>query len=391
MTTTMAKSYPAAMNIVEMRESASRASSSPASRVDADRSRQPRAPEGDYCKFFSFIRQVGDGTYGRTWLAVDKRTNRRVLAKLIRRTENNRKSFEAEWKLSRLFSCHPSIVQTYEEAFENDNHRMLIQEYADGGDLCSAIKSGVGLSQVRVRRYLGQIASALQHVHNCGYVHRDIKPENMVLVNVPCEEDSYRRQMGLTMTHAKLIDFGMACKIGTAIMPAKITIPYLAPEVCASSTQEPTVMASPSMDVWGLGVTLFTMLTGMFPWKKACMTDSNYAAFVHWQEVDAEWVPPMFERFSWQLLELFRKMLAVNPEERVSAQHVLGYLDLPWFYCVGDEGTAPSSRGCSSMSVDSGISNTSLLSCDSGLVGSSECILEDAGSPPPCRQTELKN
>ena len=348
-------------------DSSSQSESSLDERVDVG-----EAPSAGYTKYFSFIRKVGEGSFSSAWLAVNRRTKKRVLAKILVRTEKNRQYFDREYKLSRLFSKHPDVIYTYPEAYENDNHRMIIQEYADGGDLCGAITECVGVSQVRARRYLGQIAAALQYIHASGYVHRDVKPENIVLVNKPYVDKFGKQHEAMTITHAKLIDFGLACPIGTEMTATRQSIPYLPPELVSPKRGQasPSILVTPALDSWSLGVTLFTMLTGQFPWSRANKDDQCFIEFSHWQEVDSQCVPSLFQRFSWQLLELFSQLMAIEPEARCSVATALAYLDVDWFWCAGDDSAKYRHRLAQlkpkHLSRDSSISTSSTVSVDSG-------------------------
>ena len=266
---------------------------------------------------FSFLRQAGQGTYGTTWIAEDKATGETVAIKAISKAGTRRADFKRELKYSKHLSKHQNIITTHETAYETKTSYVMVQDYASGGDLFDAIQPEVGLSESRTRKYLYQIAKAVEYMHSKKLVHRDIKPENIVLGD-------------RTGSHVQLIDFGMTLRTGTHVPKVCGSIPYTPPEICNASDEDGFV-ADPSCDVWSVGVLLFCMLTGSFPWEQATLSDPNYYEFVQWQSGVTVKPPRMWQNFSPQLLKLFNKLLAMNPVDRCSIKEIYKYINEVWF------------------------------------------------------------
>ena len=265
---------------------------------------------------FTFIKQAGKGTYGTTWIAEDKTTGGLVAIKAISKATTSRATFKKELKYSKHLNKCPFVIDTHDTAFETKTSYVMVQEFAPGGDLFDAIEPEVGLPEATARRYLFQIAKGLEHMHGKKLVHRDIKPENIVLGD---KAGSF----------VQLIDFGMTLREGTHVGRVCGSIPYTPPEICNAS-DETGFFVETSCDVWSLGVLLFCMLTGSFPWEQATLSDPNYYEFVQWQTGVSARPPRMWQSFSARLLQLFNKLLAMDPKERCAVQDVYKYLNDAW-------------------------------------------------------------
>ncbi len=266
---------------------------------------------------FRFVRQAGKGTYGTTWIAEDKTSGQRVAIKAISKVGTSRQVFKRELKYSKHVSKHPYIISTHDTAYETKTSFVMVQDYAAGGDLFDAIEPEVGLSEAKARVYVRQIAEGLEYMHGKKLVHRDVKPENIVLGD---KDGSF----------VQLIDFGMTLRTGTHVSRVCGSIPYTPPEICNAS-DDAGFYVDPSCDVWSVGVLLFCMLTGSFPWEQATLSDPNYYEFVQWQSGVTLKPPNMWRSFSPKLMELFNKLLAMDPENRCSVSEVYKYLDESWF------------------------------------------------------------
>ena len=262
---------------------------------------------------YTFVKQAGQGTYGTTWIAEDAMTGKTVIIKAISKANTSRSDFKRELKYAKYLAKHPNIITTHDIAYETKTSYVTVQDYASGGDLFDAIEPEVGLKESTAKRYLNQICRAVEFMHSKSLVHRDIKPENIVLAD---KEGS----------SVQLIDFGMTLKTGTHVPRVCGSIPYTSPEIC-SAPDEVGFFADPSCDVWSVGILLFCMLTGTFPWEQATLSDPNYYEFVQWQCGVTSKPPHMWQSFSPKLLSLFNKLLAMHPEDRCSITEVYKYLN----------------------------------------------------------------
>jgi serine/threonine protein kinase len=141
-----------------------------------------------------------------------------------------------------LALAHPNIVR----CFGVNGSNCILMEYLEGPSLHQLAKSRrrrqLGVSDaLRIAIYIG---AALSHAHERGFVHLDIKPANIVVVN----------------GRPVLCDFGIARRLADP-RPRSVrgTEGYMAPEVCLLEE------LTPAADIFGLGVTLYELLTGNMP------------------------------------------------------------------------------------------------------------------------------
>ena len=266
---------------------------------------------------FTFLKLLGQGSYGIAWLAEDTVTGKILVFKEISKASSSRTNFKRELRYSKYLSRHPNIITTHNAAYETQNSYLMMQDYASGGDLFDAIEPEVGLKESIAKKYLGQICRAVEFMHSKNLVHRDIKPENIVLAD---KEGSL----------VQLIDFGMTLRVGTHVPRVCGSIPYTPPEIC-NVPDEVGFFVDTSCDVWSVGILLFCMLTGNFPWEQATLSDPNYYEFVQWQCGATDKPLCTWQVFSPTLLSLFNQMLAKHPEDRCNITEVYKYLNNSWF------------------------------------------------------------
>lgn len=154
---------------------------------------------------------------------------------------------QARWEAKALAAlAHPGIVRLLEDGAP----RYVCMEFLEGPSLRRLLRGRprrrlAAGDALRVAAHLG---SALAHLHGRGYLHLDVKPANVVV----------------TRRRPVLFDLGTARGIrGRPLAGPQGTDAYMAPEQCRRGGR-PT----PASDAWGLGVTLFEMLTGERPFPE---------------------------------------------------------------------------------------------------------------------------
>ena len=209
---------------------------------------------------------------------------------------------------------HPCIINL-EDVIDTPDFLFIVLELAEGGELLEKIKDGTKLNELEAKLHFYQIASAMQYLHSKNICHRDLKPENVLL----CSLDDSRPVVKITdMGMSKLVDLGTDLKTFCG------TPNYLAPEVIKMAHSS---FASYTMkvDCWSLGVILYILLSGTPPF----CNERQGGVPLRTQILTANYVfyPQLFNTVSEPAKDLIRKLLKVEPEERLSADEIMQH---PW-------------------------------------------------------------
>lgn len=252
---------------------------------------------------------LGAGGMGTVYLADNLTLKQRVVVKLLRGAQVGAGHEEAQLMASMQ---HPNVVTVYAHDPARD---LIVMEYLDGTSLSKLLERGI--DRVNAIRVGLAVAEALAAVHKRGLVHRDIKPDNVML--------ALNTSGGRLVDWLKLIDFGTALKAGKA-PPA----PIGTPEFCPPEQFQAGTPAHPANDVYALGVTLFLLLTGRFPWEGDPATLYRQHSTAPRPQLVETLVglhgDAAFDPRTRALLEdlddLLQRMMAVRLEERPTASDV---------------------------------------------------------------------
>lgn len=125
-------------------------------------------------------------------------------------------------------------------------------EYLEGGELEGYLKNKGRLDEDEAREIFNQVISAIAYCHNQKIIHRDLKLENILKI------DHHSNKI-------KIVDFGIAgLYAGRKSEVTKAgSIFYLPPEIFENKN----VNASPSLDIWSIGIILYQLVVGKLPFE----------------------------------------------------------------------------------------------------------------------------
>ncbi|KAM6065274.1 PAS domain-containing serine/threonine-protein kinase isoform 2-T2 [Theristicus caerulescens] len=253
-----------------------------------------RACEGEYAKNYNTLSLIGKGSFGFVWTARGKKDHQEVVVKFIWKEKVLEDCWVDDPDLGRVTQEiaillkleHPSIIKVL-DVFENEHFFQLVMEkHGSGLDLFAFIDNKPNLDEPLVSYIFRQLVSAVGYLHCRNILHRDIKDENIVIA-----ED-------FTI---KLVDFGSAAYLE----PDKLfytfcgTIEYCSPEVLSGKPYH-----GPELEMWSLGVTLYTLVFGENPF---CELEEALAAVLN---------PP--RPVSKGLMDLLTGLLHPVPEQRTT-------------------------------------------------------------------------
>ncbi len=287
-----------------------------------DREETPLKPGDVVADRYEVIEELGRGSYGIVFRAVQLGIGRDVALKtLLPDTgvgSEERKRFEREALVVSRFN-HPNIVTLYDFG-DHEGTLFMVMEYVEGRELKEVIDTEAPLAPERVRAITYQMLDALQYAHDQGVVHRDLKPENIHLLRNPSMEADEAEAV-------KVLDFGIAKFVhgeeeGSALDTltqtgvAMGTPQYMSPE---NITGDPVTHHA---DLYAVGLLMYEMLVG----ETAFTGESPHEVMVSHIKDDAPTLPQTVEMepFSRGLQWALRK----QPDERVaSAKHLRQILE----------------------------------------------------------------
>ena len=201
---------------------------------------------------FTILRLLGEGGFGRVYLAKDATLDRRVAVKVPWR-----RSFRSEIAIDQLLDearlaanlRHPGIVVVYEVGREDSGLPFIVMEYVEGDSLaCRMAREPVSLAQAV--DWIAKVADALHFAHKKGVIHRDLKPQNVLIDG---EGEPHVADFGLALRE----DLQRERAGETAGTPA-----YMSPEQVRGEVHH----LDGRSDVWSLGVILYQLLARRPPY-----------------------------------------------------------------------------------------------------------------------------
>ncbi|OQR91910.1 protein kinase [Achlya hypogyna] len=155
---------------------------------------------------------------------------------------------------------HPHICPLEAHFYFDDGRQLaLVFPYCPHKELLASLSSARRFPEHVALRYLGEIAGAVAFLHGQSIAHRDISLENILLTAADTTQ---------------LCDFGLATPTTTPSTAPVGKLLYMAPEVLHAKSYSPM-----RADMWALGVALFTMLVGRYPFKVAAPSDGFFATY----------------------------------------------------------------------------------------------------------------
>ncbi len=199
--------------------------------------------------------RLGVGGMNEVWLAWDERARRDVALKVLQRAPSDeaRRRFEREAESTRALTS-PHTVRVLDFGASDDGVMFLAMERLDGLDLDRLVRAYGPLPPARAVALARQACRSLAEAHALSIVHRDVKPSNLFLTRGD---------------RLKVLDFGVAhrgdldeTRITREGLPVG-TPHYMAPEAFRAERPDPSV------DIYGLGATLYYLVTGARPFDGA--------------------------------------------------------------------------------------------------------------------------
>ncbi|XP_060545292.1 serine/threonine-protein kinase Nek5 isoform X2 [Pantherophis guttatus] len=251
---------------------------------------------------YVIIKMIGEGAFGKIFLARKKEDNQQCVIKEINLTKMPRKEKESSQKEATLLAKmkHPNIVAFY-TSLQEKNNLYIMMEYCDGGDLMKRINMqyGVLFDEDKILGWFVQIALGLKHIHDRKILHRDIKTQNIFL-----------SRNGIT---AKLGDFGIARMLNNTMEFASTCVGtpyYLSPEICENKPY------NNKTDIWSLGCVLYELCTLKHPFE-----GNNLPQLI--MKICRGHFIPVSVKYSSDLRLLISQLFRTSPRDRPSINSIL--------------------------------------------------------------------
>ncbi|XP_059350376.1 MAP/microtubule affinity-regulating kinase 3-like isoform X2 [Daphnia carinata] len=262
------------------------------------RSSSRRTSEEPHIGKYRLLKTIGKGNFAKVKLAKHIPTGKEVAIKIIDKTQLNQGSLQKLFREVRIMKIldHPNIVKLF-QVIETEKTLYLVMEYASGGEVFDYLVLHGRMKEKEARAKFRQIVSAVQYCHQKRIIHRDLKAENLLL-------DS---EMNI-----KIADFGFSNEFtpGSKLDTFCGSPPYAAPELFQGKKYD-----GPEVDVWSLGVILYTLVSGSLPFDGSTLRELRERV------LRGKYRIPFY--MSTDCENLLKKFLVLNPTKRASLEAIM--------------------------------------------------------------------
>ncbi|XP_031369547.1 serine/threonine-protein kinase MARK2-like isoform X12 [Apis dorsata] len=261
-------------------------------------SSRSRTSEEPHIGKYKLLKTIGKGNFAKVKLAKHVPTGKEVAIKIIDKTQLNPGSLQKLFREVRIMKMldHPNIVKLF-QVIETEKTLYLVMEYASGGEVFDYLVLHGRMKEKEARAKFRQIVSAVQYCHQKKIIHRDLKAENLLL-------DS---EMNI-----KIADFGFSNEFtpGNKLDTFCGSPPYAAPELFQGKKYD-----GPEVDVWSLGVILYTLVSGSLPFDGSTLRELRERV------LRGKYRIPFY--MSTDCENLLKKFLVLNPTKRASLETIM--------------------------------------------------------------------
>jgi serine/threonine protein kinase len=277
---------------------------------------------------YEIIKSLGEGNTSKVYLAtkLNDSTGKQVAIKILkeeflRRDEDSILSVQNEITILKNLN-HAGIIRMIDFGDAGSvvkpsgrvisNLVFIVMEYVSGGLLFDLCQTMGAMGEDAGRFFMMQLVESIDYMHNLRCVHRDLKLEN-ILVD---------EQLNL-----KVADFGFACyKSIDQLKSYRGTMTYMAPEIKEGKTYDGT-----QVDLFSIGVIIFIIVQGIFPFKEARKEEYFYNLLLTGQ------IETYFEKvngtgLSAEFKDMILKLFSYDGSKRCTVEELKSH---PWLNVAG--------------------------------------------------------
>ena len=275
---------------------------------------------------FELSEYIASGSSGNVFKGIYKQNKKQVAIKVLKNRYNKEKK-DKEKILSRIkqemdisSKLHNiNIMETYAYINKNENCNFCVLEYGKNGDLENFMRHLLRrmiISETAVNYFGKQILEGLEYLHKrCKIVHMDIKPGNILI------------DAGLS---AKIADFSVSCSYAHFEPENLVKFPFVGtgkfmpPEIIEKANMK--IKESEKIDIYSLGVTLYCLFYGMYPYKLHEVKGKDYDKIL--EKIKNEKLEfPEGRKISSSFKDFLIKTLEKDYSKRINLREALNH---PW-------------------------------------------------------------
>ena len=271
----------------------------------------------EICRKYLVGAKLGCGNYADVFHCQSRSTRQEFALKCIKKGKHWEKEILALKSLN-----HERIIRM-EEAFDGRRGVYIVMELLCGGNLYDVVSRHTCYTETVAARLLGNLLSAVAHMHEHGVVHRDLKPENILLEQVPPDGHADPESARHPLSDIKIADFGLADVVKDEEGLTRVcgTPYYIAPEVLECARNPDGRTYGRTCDLWSLGVLAYVILLGAHPFHGPDVTGVLAAV------LKGRWSFPASRALSTPARDFIRGLLVPDRKRRLTARQAARH---PW-------------------------------------------------------------
>ncbi|XP_049802568.1 obscurin isoform X4 [Schistocerca nitens] len=248
--------------------------------------------------------ELGRGTQGVTYHAVERLTGRNYAAKIMHGKSDLRPFMNNELDILNVLN-HPKIIRLH-DAYEARNSLTLVTELAGGGELLTNLTKERYITESDIAGYIRQLLWGLEHMHDQNIAHLGLTVGDLLISHQGGDD-------------LKICDFGLSRRINFGKLAS---LDYGMPEFVAPEVVNGDGVST-SADMWSVGIITYILLSGISPFRGV----NDRETLTRIKEGKWEFIEEWFSKLSMEARDFISKLLVYQVDGRMDVKAALKH---PW-------------------------------------------------------------